>query len=104
MAVRNEERAFTLWSYIAAQAEEKEIQPAAERMAHEELGHAWLLRRARRAAYRAERVGRSDERATSVEELLALTVVLEKRLAGEFRQFEGSLTPADASRVRELIA
>jgi rubrerythrin len=101
MAVRNEERAFTLWSYIAAQAEEKEIQPAAERMAHEELGHASLLRRARREAYRA---ARPDERARSVEELLALTVVLEKRLAGEFRQFEGSLTPADASRVRELIA
>jgi rubrerythrin len=55
MAVRNEERAFALWSYIAAQAEDPAIQAAAERMAGEELRHAALLRRERRRAFHAER-------------------------------------------------
>lgn len=55
MAVRNEERAFALWTYIAAQAGSPEIQAAAERMAGEELRHAALLRRARRRAWHAER-------------------------------------------------
>ncbi|WP_165943561.1 ferritin-like domain-containing protein [Roseicella aquatilis] len=55
MAVRNEERAFALWAYIAAQAEAPAIRTAAERMAGEELRHAALLRRARRRAWHAER-------------------------------------------------
>lgn len=33
MAVRSEERAFALWTYIAAQAEEPAVRQAAERMA-----------------------------------------------------------------------
>ncbi|RAI54109.1 ferritin-like domain-containing protein [Roseicella frigidaeris] len=55
MSVRNEERAFALWTYIAAQAEAPEVREAAERMAGEELRHAALLRRERRRAYREER-------------------------------------------------
>ncbi|MBV1795929.1 ferritin family protein [Siccirubricoccus sp. G192] len=55
MAVRNEERAFALWTYIAAQAEDPAIQAAAERMAGEELRHAALFRRERRRAFHAER-------------------------------------------------
>ncbi|SDB74326.1 Rubrerythrin [Belnapia rosea] len=55
MAVRNEERAFAFWSYVAAQADEPAIQHAAERMAGEELHHAALLRRERRRAFHAER-------------------------------------------------
>ena len=55
MAVRNEERAFALWTYIAAQAEAPEVREAAERMAGEELRHAPLLRRERRRAYREDR-------------------------------------------------
>jgi rubrerythrin len=103
MAVRNEERAFTLWSYIAAQAEDEEIQQAAERMAHEELAHASLLRRARRAAYRAERAFRPEGGAKSIEELPAFAVALEKRLTGQLRQLAGTLTGDDASRIRELM-
>jgi rubrerythrin len=60
MAVRNEERAFALWTYIAAQAEDPAIREAAERMAGEELRHAALLRRERRRAFHAER-GRGRE-------------------------------------------
>jgi rubrerythrin len=54
MAVRNEERAFSLFTYIAAQAEDPAIQAAAERMAGEELHHAALLRRERRRAYHTD--------------------------------------------------
>ena len=55
MAVRNEERAFAFWSYVAAHAEGAEIRQAAEAMAHEELGHVAILRRERRSAFHAER-------------------------------------------------
>lgn len=76
MAVRNEERAFALWSYIAAQADSPGIRAAAERLAGEELNHAALLRRARRQAFHAERDGAAGRlppllRAAQAETLLA---------------------------------
>jgi rubrerythrin len=104
MAVRNEERAFTLWSYIAAQAEEPEIQKAAERMAHEELEHVSLLRRARREAYRAERAERPREPSMPVDALLALAAALEARLADRLVQIAAGLTGDQADRSRELAA
>lgn len=51
MAVRNEERAFVFWTYVAANAPTQEIREAAERMAHEELEHVATLRRERRLAF-----------------------------------------------------
>ncbi len=59
MAVQNEDRAFALWSYIAAHAEADAIRDAAESMARQELQHAWELRRARRQAYHAEGLGKT---------------------------------------------
>src|SRR5262245_44687253 len=47
VAVRNEERAFAFWSYVAANAETTEMREAAERMARDELEHAKSLRRER---------------------------------------------------------
>ena len=55
VAVRNEERTFAFWSYVAARAEDEAVRQAAERMAHEELRHISLLRAERRRAYHAER-------------------------------------------------
>lgn len=55
MAVRNEERAFAFWSYIAAHAQTAEVRQAAETLAHEELEHVAILRRERRQAFHAER-------------------------------------------------
>lgn len=55
MAVRNEERAFAFWSYVAAHAESAEVRKAAEVMAHEELGHVSILRRERRKAFHVAR-------------------------------------------------
>lgn len=55
LAVRNEERAFLLWTYIAAQAEDPAIRAAAEAVAVEELRHAAILRQERRRAFHAAR-------------------------------------------------
>lgn len=54
-AVRNEERAFAFWSYVAAHAPSRELRETAEQMAHEELGHVATLRRERRRAFHAQR-------------------------------------------------
>lgn len=80
MAVRNEESAFALWTYIAAQAEAPEIQEAAERMAVEELRHAALLRRERRRAFHAERRQQKSGIGPSVR-----LPPLEEAAQGEFR-------------------
>jgi rubrerythrin len=55
IAVVNEQRAFALYSYLAAQAANPEVARHAERLAMEELRHAALMRRWRRAAWHAER-------------------------------------------------
>lgn len=58
MAVRNEERAFLFWTYVASQAPSDQLRLAAERMAREELGHVAILRRERRQAFHAQRAQR----------------------------------------------
>ena len=55
MAVRNEERAFAFWSYVAAHAGQGELKRAAETMARQELEHVAKLRKERRRAYHEER-------------------------------------------------
>ncbi|TKB09762.1 MAG: rubrerythrin family protein [Mesorhizobium sp.] len=55
IAVRNEERAFAFWSYVAAHGASPEIREAAERMARAELEHAKTLRRERRKAFFKDR-------------------------------------------------
>ena len=44
IAVRNEERAFAFWSYVAAHADGEEVRLAAETMAKEELEHVAAFR------------------------------------------------------------
>lgn len=75
IAVRNEERAFSFWSYLAAQTSSDELRAAAEQMAREELEHVATLRRQRRLAFHAQRSGSasSDRRWT--------LAALERRLA-----------------------
>lgn len=51
IAVRNEERAFTFYSYLAAMAETPEVRDRAEGLAREELNHVAQLRAMRRQAY-----------------------------------------------------
>ena len=64
MAVRNEERAFVFWAYVAADASTPEIREAAERLAQEELQHAKALRRERRKAFLADRPRQSPSAGT----------------------------------------
>jgi rubrerythrin len=91
MAVRNEERAFAFWSYLAAFAEDPEIKKAAEAMAGEELGHVATLRKARRRAYHREHD--ASRPATGKPEQID-AAVLERRLAGQLQQLEVGLDPA----------
>ena len=111
MAVRNEERAFAFWSYLAAYAEDSEIKKAAEVMAREELEHVSTLRRERRRAYHKEHhtplTDKTGEAAGSLREKSRATRVnartLELRLAAQLRDLEQRLGGAFARRARELI-
>lgn len=57
IAVRQEERAFAFWAYVAAQSDEPALRELAETFARQELMHAAKLRHARRKAFHAERDG-----------------------------------------------
>ena len=73
IAVRNEERSFAFYAEAAAYAETPMVRALAEDLARAELGHAAKLRRARRAAYRAEVSGeRAARRAPPPGDLPAL--------------------------------
>lgn len=104
MAVRNEERAFALWSYIAAEAETPEIREAAEKMALEGLEHVSLLRRARRQAYHAERAVHPQGRPRSPTDRLAAAAVLERRLADQLEGLAERLIGDGSLRARSLAA
>jgi rubrerythrin len=58
LAVREEERAFAFYAEVAAHAATSALRALAEELARDELDHAAILRRARRAAYRDERAHR----------------------------------------------
>lgn len=60
LAVANEERAFAFYTYLAAQAEQPDIQHRAEALAREELNHLQILRRMRRQAFHARRADDAD--------------------------------------------
>lgn len=96
MAVRNEERAFAFWSYVAAQAPSPEIHGAAEAMAREELEHVATLRRQRRRAFHVERKAAAD--ATREVE----TADLERALANRLDQLAGTAISTPADRLRAL--
>jgi rubrerythrin len=102
MAVRNEERAFAFWSYVAAHAEAPEIRRAAEAMAHEELGHVATLRRERRSAFHAKRrqVHLGPEGKDGGLDLAAL----ERRLADLLESLAAKVSPQERARLREFAA
>jgi len=56
MAVRNDERAFAFWSYIAAHANASDVQKEAEALAREVLMRASVLRGQRRTAFHKQRI------------------------------------------------
>jgi rubrerythrin len=100
-AVRNEERAFAFWAYVAAQAGTPEIREAAEAMAREELGHVATLRRERRRAFRAERSthGAKQDRNGATE-----AAALESRLAAMLEEIARNAAPAERRRLDQFAA
>lgn len=84
IAVRNEEQAFALFSYLAAHAEDPTVAAEAETLAREELAHAALLRKWRRAAYHAEHRRRCAPRTEigTVQELDQMLAQQEALIAG----------------------
>jgi len=90
IAVRNEERAFAFFTYLAANAENEDVRRLAEQSAKDELDHAAVLRRERRKAWRNH--GRQEmrdrpetEKLASVAELLVRAATLECAAAAEHR-------------------
>ena len=80
IAVVNEQRAFALYSYLAAHAPDPAVAAQAERLALEELRHASLLRRWRRKAWHRERRGLQAAK-PDVNTEVALAVLLAQREA-----------------------
>ncbi len=103
IAVRNEERAFAFWSYLAAYSEDVEIKNAAETMAREELGHVSMLRKERRRAYHREhdRKDAGDPGHAATKSVDARR--LELRLAAQLADIQRRLEEPAASRARELL-
>ena len=101
MAVRNEERAFAFWSYVAAYSDDPEIKKASEAMASEELGHVAALRRERRRAYHREH----DQEPAAGSGTATLQIdarKLELRLASHIADLERHMSGPAAVRTREL--
>lgn len=95
IAVDNEQRAFALYSYLAAAADEPRVAAEAERLALEELRHAALMRRWRRLAFHRERRGKTEPPAGgSPPPLHAMLQAREADIAARHR--------AIARRLREL--
>jgi rubrerythrin len=99
MAVRNEERAFAFWSYVAAHAQSTEVRQAAERMAHEELEHVSILRRERRNAFHADRRHRDAHDGQGTPDL----AVLERRLADLLESLVHKAPPGERGRLSGFV-
>jgi rubrerythrin len=102
IAVRNEERAFAFWSYVAAFAEDPEIKTTAEAMAREELGHVSTLRKERRRAYHSEHDRVRAQRNVAASRQVDAGV-LERCLVTSLSELQRGLGGASANRARELL-
>jgi hypothetical protein len=92
IAVRNEERAFSLLTHVAANAENTDVRLRAEALALEELQHVALLRAQRRKAFHAERHdGSNRERdiAVAIRSVADLRAVAGKLLSGALKIHRG---------------
>ena len=96
MAVRNEERAFAFWTYVAAQSPSAELQQAAEQMAREELDHVARLRRERRRAFHEGRAGTEGEDWT--------LAALENRVAALLDETARDMEPAGQAKKLDGLA
>lgn len=95
IAVRDEMRAFAFYASVAAHAPNRELRQLAEALAHEQLGHAAMLRRERREAWRRtwNGTGRHPRSPQNLDELR----VLADRLEGDMAARHGALADAAGS-------
>ncbi len=108
IAVDNEQRAFALYSYLAASASDRQVAAAAEKLALGELGHAALMRRWRREAWHRERRELPEVLpvVTSVQALRALLTQREAAIAARHRAVAGRLRAvgdADSAALLEQL-
>lgn len=106
IAVQNEERAFSMYSFIAAHAQDERIVGEAEKLAGEELQHAALLRRWRRNAYHQQQKGERPP-SVAVETLSDLEVLLsdrEAKIAACHRDLGQRLRSIGDAEAAELLA
>jgi len=108
IAVRNEERAFAFFCYMASNSASPGLRELAEQLASDELAHAALLRRERRKAWRAagrpELSGLPAVRPASVDELLAQSAVAEHRSAAGHRALAAALAATGDQAAAQLFA
>ena len=90
IAVRNEDRAFAFFAYLAAHARSREIRQLAEELAKDELDHAALLPRERRRAWRKEHPGNFVE-PVDVHSFLARVAAIETFSAKAHRELSTRL-------------
>lgn len=102
MAVRNEERAFAFWSYLAAYSRDADVQKASEAMAKEELGHVATLRKERRRAYHQEHDRTTAEASSEPGSSRVDAQRLEQRLVAQLDDMEPRLNGPAAARIRDL--
>jgi rubrerythrin len=105
LAVRNEERAFSLFSTIAAMANSAAVREHAETLATEELGHLVRLRVERRRAWRAqaERASRrTPEKSVlalrSLPALVARALEIEREAVGRMGEYSAALEAIGETR------
>jgi rubrerythrin len=106
-AVRNEERAFAFYTYVAAEAVDPDIRALAEDLARDELRHAAQLRHHRRRAFHADRP-EAVERPETVDALQALARRWDAEAAAAHTALAAALDAAgeadDATIFRRLAA
>jgi rubrerythrin len=106
-AVRNEERAFAFYTYVAAEAEQSDIRALAEELARDELQHAALLRHHRRRAFHADRPV-AIERPETVDALRAMARRWDAEASAAHAMLANALDAAgeaeDAAIFRRLAA
>src|SRR5690606_23077900 len=95
IAVDNEQRAFALYSYLAARATDPRVRLEAERLGIEELRHAALTRRWRREAWHRQRRQTGGEAPSGDVSIVS---------AGELRTFLAHREAAIAGSHRVLAA
>lgn len=101
IAVDNEKRAFTLYSYLAARATDARVRVEAERLAVSELQHAAVMRRWRREAWHKERRASSQTGSPPQPQAIQSSQALQALLA-QHEQAIARTHRVLAARLREL--